>query len=219
MTQPSRPSKATVIVIDDDEGVREALQGLLESVGLYVEVFGSVQEFLDAKRPASPGCMILDIRLPGQSGLEFQEALAQSESTSPIILISAYADVPMSVRAMKAGAIEVLTKPVREQELLEAVQRAIEQDSARRSNAQVRALIKARFGKLTERERQVMAFVVTGMQNKQIAAAMAVTEATVKLHRGQVMRKMEAGSVVELVRMADGLGQSQAKPTGTSTRV
>ncbi|MER9657183.1 response regulator [Mesorhizobium sp. M0152] len=213
MTQPSRPSKATVIVIDDDKGVREALHGLFESVGLYVEAFGSVQEFVDAKRPASPGCMILDIRLPGQSGLEFQEALAQAESARPIILISAYADVPMSVRAMKAGAVEVLTKPVREQELLEAVQRAIEQDSARRKNAQVRALIQARFGKLTERERQVMAFVVTGMQNKQIAAAMAVTEATVKLHRGQVMRKMEAGSVVELVRMADGLGQSQAKPT------
>jgi FixJ family two-component response regulator len=207
-----RPSgdKPVVVVIDDDRGVREALQGLFESVGLNAEVYDSVQAFTEADRPERAGCVVLDIRLPGQSGLDFHESLARAGTPRSVILISAHADVPMSVRAMKAGAVEVLTKPVREQELLEAVQRAIEQDSARRSDAQSRAIIKARFDKLTERERQAMAFVVTGMQNKQIAAAMAVTEATVKLHRGQVMNKMQARSVVDLLRMADILGLSQA---------
>lgn len=199
--------KPSVVVIDDDQSVREALRGLFHSVGLAVETFGSVREFQEADRADLPGCVVLDIRLPGQSGLDYQESLARAGTPLSVVLVSGHVDVAMSVRAMKAGAVDVLTKPVREQDLLEAVHRAIELDAVRRREAKYRAALEAKLATLTERERQIMSLVVTGMPNKQIATAVTVTEATVKLHRGQVMRKMEAGSLAELVRMADLLGQ------------
>lgn len=204
-----------VVVIEDDPSVREALRGLFESVGLTTRTHGSVQEFMAADDPMQAGCLVMDIRLPGQSGLEFQETLAKSEMPRSVVLISAHVDVPMTVRAMKAGAIDVLTKPVREQDLLEAVHRAIEADASRRSEMKLRTDLRVKYMTLTERERQIMSLVVQGLQNKQIAAEAAITEATVKLHRGQVMRKMEAGSVVELARMADLLG----KPVSTRTSI
>jgi len=192
----------TVIIIDDDESVREALRGLFESVGLATETHGSVPEFLSADDPDRAGCIVLDIRLPGQSGLEFQEALAKSRHPRSVVLISAHVDVAMAVRAMKAGAIDVLTKPVREQDLLEAVNRALADDDARRKEANQTARLRLRYSKLTERERQIMALVVAGKLNKQIAAEVQLAEATVKLHRGHMMRKMLASSVADLVRIA-----------------
>ncbi|MEK1896444.1 MAG: response regulator [Rhizobium sp.] len=192
----------TVIIIDDDESVREALRGLFESVGLATETHGSVPEFLSADDPDRAGCIVLDIRLPGQSGLEFQEALAKSRHPRSVVLISAHVDVAMAVRAMKAGAIDVLTKPVREQDLLEAVNRALADDDARRKEANQTAGLRSRYSKLTERERQIMALVVAGKLNKQIAAEVQLAEATVKLHRGHMMRKMHASSVADLVRIA-----------------
>ncbi|MDP9811149.1 FixJ family two-component response regulator [Rhizobium tibeticum] len=192
----------TVIIIDDDGSVREALRGLFESVGLATETHGSVPEFLSADDPDRAGCIVLDIRLPGQSGLEFQEALAKSRRPRSVVLISAHVDVAMAVRAMKAGAIDVLTKPVREQDLLEAVNRALADDDARRKEANQTAGLRLRYSKLTERERQIMALVVAGKLNKQIAAEVQLAEATVKLHRGHMMRKMHASSVADLVRIA-----------------
>jgi FixJ family two-component response regulator len=192
----------TVIIIDDDESVREALRGLFESVGLATETHCSVPEFLSADDPDRAGCIVLDIRLPGESGLEFQEALAKSRHPRSVVLISAHVDVAMAVRAMKAGAIDVLTKPVREQDLLEAVNRALADDDARRKEANQMAGLRLRHSKLTERERQIMALVVAGKLNKQIAAEVQLAEATVKLHRGHMMRKMHASSVADLVRIA-----------------
>jgi FixJ family two-component response regulator len=186
--------------------VRAALRGLFESVRLKTETYGSVQAFLVAETPPGPSCIVVDIRLPGQSGLEFQEALARANDPRPIVLISAHVDVAMAVRAMKAGAVDVLAKPVREQDLLEAVNRALARDRQQRGEARQREALQARYATLTERERQVMALVVAGKLNKQIAVAVDLTEATVKLHRGQVMRKMEADSIAQLVRMADSLG-------------
>lgn len=193
----------SVIVIDDDKSVREALRGLFESVGLTTETYSSVHEFRANDRPDQRGCLVIDIRLPGESGLEFQESLFRKGSPRSVVLISAHADVPMSVRAMRAGAIDVLTKPVREQDLLEAVYRGIAEDGARRNEARLRAGVEAKYATLTGRERQIMGLVVEGMQNKQIAAELCITEATVKLHRGNVMRKMAADSLAALVRMAD----------------
>jgi FixJ family two-component response regulator len=204
-TTPHDEAQTTVVVIDDDRDVREALQGLLRSVGLRAELFASVQEFLDSARPARPGCLVLDVRLPGRSGLDFHDDLVKSNVRLPVVFISGHADVPMSVRAMKAGAIEFLTKPVRHQDLLDAIQRAIEEDRVRRDEARAVAGLRAGFETLTPREREVMALVVAGRPNKQIGAEMGVSEATVKLHRSQVMRKMHAQSLAELVRMADKL--------------
>lgn len=198
-------STPTVVVIDDDQSVREALRGLFESVGLLTETFASVSTFLASPPPNGPCCLVLDIRLPGQSGLEFQEWLARAREYRPLVLISAHVDVSMAVRAMKAGAVDVLAKPVREQDLLEAVNRAIELDRSYRRERQQRERLQARFATLTERERQVMALVVAGKLNKQIAVEVDLTEATVKLHRSQVMRKMGAGSITQLVRLADQL--------------
>jgi FixJ family two-component response regulator len=200
-----KKGQPTVIIIDDDESVREALRGLFESVGLVAETHGSVAEFLAFDDPDRAGCIVLDIRLPGQSGLEFQEALAKSRHPRSVVLISAHVDVPMAVRAMKAGAIDVLTKPVREQDLLEAVNRALASDDARRQEINQTAAMRLRHSKLTERERQIMALVVAGKLNKQIAAEVQLAEATVKLHRGHVMRKMQAASVADLVRIAAAL--------------
>jgi FixJ family two-component response regulator len=203
MSGESFERKPTVVVIDDDESVREALCGLFESVDLLTETFGSVKEYLSAPRCDIVGCIVLDIRLPGQSGLEFQEALSQAEHPPSVVMISAHVDVAMTVRAMRAGATDVLTKPVREQDLLDAVNRAIVQDASRRSDGNRKVLLRSRYALLTEREREIMDLVVAGRLNKQIAAGIAISEATVKLHRGHVMQKMEAASLADLVRMAD----------------
>jgi len=211
MIVPNDNANATVVVIDDDPEVREALQGLLRTVGLRAELFASVTDFLDSARPDLPGCLVLDVRLPGRSGLEFQNDLAKAQVHLPIIFVTGYADVPMSVRAMKAGAVEFLTKPIRPQELLDAIHRAIEQDRARRDREQVTGDLRGRLETLTRRERQVMALAVAGRLNKQIAAEIGLSEATVKLHRGQVMRKMRARSLADLVRMGDRLGLSDRK--------
>jgi FixJ family two-component response regulator len=205
MTRPDNEDEATVAVIDDDPGIREALRGLLRSVGLHAELFASVQEFLGAARPDLPGCLILDVRLPGRSGLDLQEQLARANVQRPIIFISGHADVPMSVRAMKAGAIEFLTKPVRDQDLLDAIQLAIAKDRARRDEDRTLARYRADFDTLTPRERAVMMLIVVGRLNKQIAAELALSEATVKVHRSNVMRKMRVRSLAELVRIADKL--------------
>jgi FixJ family two-component response regulator len=211
MNMPSDGKEPTVVVIDDDPEVREAIQGLLRTVGLRTELFASVADFLASARPDLPGCLVLDVRLPGQSGLEFQDDLAKAHMHLPIIFMTGYGDIPMSVRAMKAGAVEFLTKPIRHQELLDAIQRAIEQDRARRASEQVIANLRARLETLTRREREVMVLTVTGRLNKQIAAEIGLSEATVKLHRGQVMRKMGARSLADLVRMGDKLGLPDGK--------
>ncbi len=204
-------ARPIVVVIDDDQEIRAALQSLLRSVGLRVELFGSVQEFLANARPDPPGCLVLDVRLPGRSGLDFHEDLVKANIHLPVIFISGHADVPMSVRAMKAGAVEFLTKPVRHQDLLEAIQRAIDHDRARRDEEQIVAGLRSRLETLTPREHEVMRLVAAGRLNKQIAAEIGLSEQTVKLHRGQVMRKLRARSLAELVRIADKLQLSQQK--------
>ncbi len=201
-----------VFVIDDDQLVRDGVNDLLRSIGLRVESFGSAQEFLQGKRPDAPGCIVLDVRLPGASGLEFQRTLAESGIQLPVIFISGHGDIPMSVRAMKSGAIEFLTKPLREQELLDAVQAGIERDRARHRQVKLVAELQERFNSLTSREREVFALVVTGRPNKQIAHQLELSEMTIKVHRSQALRKMRAKSLVDLVRMADKLGVSTGKP-------
>jgi len=196
----------TIIVIDDDASMRRALDNLLKSVGFAVELFASPQEFLQSERPDRPGCIVLDVRFPGRSGLDMQHDLANSDTQLPIIFITGYGDVPMSVRAMKAGAVEFLTKPFRDQDLLDAVGAALEADHTRRAGEMRLAELRARSDTLTARERQVMSLVVAGRLNKQIAGELGVSEMTVKMHRRQVMRKMQAAGVAQLVRLADQLG-------------
>ena len=195
-----------VFVIDDDPSVREAVDGLLRSVGLKVVAFDSTQAFLRSSRPDVPSCLVLDVRLPGVSGLDFQRELAKSSAPLPIVFITGHGDIPMSVQAIKAGAIEFLTKPFRDQELLDAVQAGIARDRAQREDASAVAGLRERFEALTPREREVMALVVSGRPNKQLAAELDLSEITVKVHRGNVMRKMRAKSLADLVRMADRLG-------------
>ena len=197
---------AVVFVIDDDPSMRGALEDLVGSVGLQVRVFASPQDFLQSKLPEVPGCLVLDVRLPEMSGLAFQQELARLGIALPVIFITGHGDIPMSVRAMKAGAIEFLTKPFHDQELLDAIHTAIKRDRERRREAVLVAELQERYATLTERERQIMTLVVIGRANKQIAAELNLSEMTVKVHRGQVMRKMQAGSLPELVRMADRLG-------------
>jgi FixJ family two-component response regulator len=196
---------AVVFVIDDDPSMRAALEDLVGSVGLQVRAFAAPQDFLQSKRPEAPGCLVLDVRLPGMSGLTFQKELAMRGVTLPVIFITGHGDIPMSVRAMKAGAVEFLTKPFHDQDLLDAIHTAIERDKERRREAVLVAELRERYTTLTERERQIMTLVVIGRANKQVAAALNLSEMTVKVHRGQVMRKMHAGSLPELVRMADRL--------------
>ncbi|HXI68040.1 MAG TPA: response regulator transcription factor [Steroidobacteraceae bacterium] len=197
-----------VFVIDDDPSMRAALEDLVSSVGLQVRLFASPQEFLQSNPSDTLGCLVLDVRLPGMSGLAFQNELARAGIALPVIFITGHGDIPMSVRAMKAGAVEFLTKPFHDQELLDAIHTAITRDKERRRGALIAVELQERYATLTERERQIMALVVTGRANKQIAAELDLSEMTVKVHRGQVMRKMKAGSLPELVRMADRLGAS-----------
>jgi FixJ family two-component response regulator len=199
---------AVVFVIDDDPSMRASLEDLVGSVGLEVRSFASPQEFLESTQPDTASCLVLDVRLPGMSGLTFQKELAKAGVAVPVIFITGHGDIPMSVRAMKAGAVEFLTKPFHDQELLDAIHAAIERDKERRRGAMLVAELQERYATLTERERQIMTLVVIGRANKRIAAELNVSEMTVKVHRGQVMRKMQAGSLPELVRMADRLGVS-----------
>jgi FixJ family two-component response regulator len=199
------PAAPTVFIIDDDRGVRQAIHDLVESVGLRAESFATGEEFLGTRQIGRPSCLVLDVRLPQMSGLDFQRRLAEAGMQIPIIFVTAHGDIPMSVRALKSGAVEFLTKPFRDQDLLDAIQQALERDRiAQQQQAEIHDLQK-RHHSLTAREQEVMILVVAGLLNKQIASEIGASEATVKVHRGNVMHKMQAGSVVDLVRMADKL--------------
>lgn len=200
--------QVVVYIIDDDESVREGVADLLRSIGHTVRSFRSAQEFLDSDRDDLPGCIVLDVRLPGPSGLEFQRTLIKSDIPLPVVFVSGHGDIAMSVRAMKSGAVEFLTKPLHEQQLLDAVQAGIERDRARRRQAKAVGELQQRFHSLTPREREIFTLIVAGRRNKQIAAELDLSEMTIKVHRSQITRKMAASSVVDLVRMADKLGIS-----------
>lgn len=202
---------SVVFVVDDDPSVRESIRSLLRSVGHSVQVFDTAQAFLVGERIDAPGCLILDVRLPGSSGLEFQRELAGSGISIPIVFITGHGDIPMSVAAMKAGALEFLTKPFRDQDLLDAVHRGIELDRSRRAELAMLAELRERFATLTPREQEIMALVAAGQMNKQIAGELQLSEVTVKVHRAQVMRKMQAKSLPDLVRIADRLGAGTAR--------
>src|SRR5208337_1958612 len=207
---------STVFVVDDDRSVREGLLDLIHSVGMKAKAFSSAREFLQHERPATPACLVLDVRLPGLSGLDLQRQLRQSGQPVPIIFITGHGDIPMSVRAMKEGAVEFLTKPFRDQDLLDAIHHALKADRAAREQRAKAAELRRRYDRLTPREREVMQLVIAGRLNKQIAGELGTSEVTVKMHRGQVMHKMKAESVVELLRMAETIAILDA---GTHTKV
>ena len=202
MTEPA----SIVFVVDDDPSVRRAIKRLVESVGLHVELFGSATEFINSSHPDVASCLVLDIRLPGISGLDFQRELVQAKNDIPMIFITAHGDIPMTVRAMKAGAVEFLTKPFRDQDLLDAIQVGLERDRVRRQRQAETAMLRERLESLTPREREILPLVVSGLLNKQVAAEIGATEATVKVHRSQLMRKMGASSLADLVRMSEKMG-------------
>ena len=212
MSKKAPDSQPVVFVVDDDASVREALSSLFRSVGLHVELFASAADFLHTNRSAGPSCLVLDVRLPGLSGLDFQTELARSNMHIPVVFITGHGDIPMTVKAMKAGAVEFLTKPFRDQDMLDAVQLALAKDSARRESEKTTSSLLASFQTLTAREQEVMALVTSGLMNKQVAAQIGLSEITVKLHRGNVMRKMGARSLADLVTMAGILG---VRRTGT----
>jgi FixJ family two-component response regulator len=214
MMEDSEP-QSIVYVVDDDASIRDALRSLLASMGMQVGVFGSAAEFLKSTLPDIPSCLVLDVRLPGVSGLDFQAELTKAGIQVPIIFISGHGDIPMTVRAMKAGAVEFLVKPIREQDLLDAVQIGLDRDRARRESENTVSAMRVRYDSLTPREQEVIALVTAGLMNKQIAAEMDVSEITAKVHRGNVMRKMDAKSLADLVRMADLLGIRRSKPQGS----
>jgi FixJ family two-component response regulator len=209
--EPASAKESIVIVIDDDVAMRTTLSSLFRSVGLRVELFGSAHEFARIKMPDVASCLVLDIRLPGVSGLDFQAELAKADIRIPIIFMTGHGDIPMSVKAMKAGAIDFLTKPFREQDILDAVIRAIERDQKRRDSDKAVSKLRILFDSLTSREREVMTQVAAGLMNKQIAAKFGITEITVKVHRGHMMGKMKARSLIDLLGMADMLGISRPK--------
>src|SRR5882724_916055 len=204
---------STVFVVDDDRSVREGLVDLISSVGMKAEAFGSAQEFLQHKRPDAPACLVLDVRLPGPSGLDLQRQLGHSEHPIPIIFITGHGDIPMSVRAVKDGAVEFLTKPFRDQDLLDAIHQALNSDRVAREQRAKAAELRRRYASLPPREREVMQLVVRGLLNKQIASELGASEVTIKMHRGQVMHKMRAESVVELLRMAETIAPIGASHT------
>ena len=209
----ARPESVPIVfVIDDDDALREALSSLFRSVGLRVKAFASASEFLQMELPDEPTCLVLDVRLPGLSGLDFQAELAKADIDIPIVFMTGHGDIPMTVRAMKAGALEFLPKPFRDQDMLDAVQAGLERDRSRRRAARDSARLRANFNRLTSREQEIMGLVTAGLMNKQIAGELGVSEITVKVHRGNVMRKMAAKSLAELVRMADALGIRRATP-------
>lgn len=210
-TKSAAPAAPTVVVVDDDVSVRDALGDLFNSIGLRTQLYGTSAEFLKNELPNAPSCLVLDIRLPGLSGLDIQSQLAQANIHIPVIIMTGHGDIPMSVRAMKAGAIDFLTKPFRDQEILDAVTRAIERDRQRRDSENARADLRALFASLTPREREIMTLVTTGKMNKQIAADVSLSEITVKIHRGHVMKKMGARSLADLVRMAEALELHSSK--------
>jgi FixJ family two-component response regulator len=205
------PETPIVLVVDDDDELREALRSLFQSVGLDAKLFASTAELLRHKLPDAPCCLVLDIRLPGVSGLDFQTQLAKANIHVPIIMMTGHGDIPMSVRAMKAGAVDFLTKPFRDQDMLDAVAQAIERDRKRRDSEKARAELRGLFETLTTREREIMALVTTGLMNKQVAAQLGLSEITVKIHRGHVMRKMGVRTLADLVRSAEVLELHQAE--------
>jgi FixJ family two-component response regulator len=210
--EPDDAKEPIVIVIDDDASMRRALTNLFQSVGLAVQVFGSAPEMLQSKLPDVASCLVLDIRLPGVSGLDFQTDLAKANIHIPINFMTGHGDIPMTVRAMKGGAVDFLTKPFRDQDMLDAVVKAIERDRKRREAEKIVANVQALFETLTPREREVLALVASGLMNKQIAAEIGLAEITVKIHRGHIMKKMGARSLADLIRMAETLGIRPAKP-------
>ena len=208
---PPEHESPVIVVIDDDRGARDSLANLFASIGLKSELFGSVQDFLASNRRDTPGCMLLDVRLPGKSGLEFQREMQDKNIYMPVIIMTGHGDIPMTVSAMKAGAIEFLTKPIHEQLLLDAIQAAVARDAAqRRYNEEIGQIVSA-YEQLSLRERQVMALVVDGLMNKQIAAELQLSEVTVKVHRGRLMHKMKAISVADLVKMSEKLQRRPVK--------